>query len=354
VTGSLPPEPERYDALRRGDSRYDGIFFVVVRTTGIFCRPSCSARKPLRRNVEFVPDTQEALLRGYRPCLRCRPLEPAGAAPGWLRPLLARVEKEPSRRWHDQDLRDLGVDPTRARRWFQRHHGMTFHAYQRARRLGRALGHLHSGGRVTEAAFGNGWESLSAFHEAFREALGTTPGRADGGRVVRVHRILTPLGPMLAAATDEGLCLLEFVDRRMLASQIRTLARTLHCAFVPGNNEVIEQAEGELGEYFAGRLTRFSVPVELPGTPFQRRAWDALTRIPFGETRSYADQAQAIGQPSAVRAVARANGSNRVAVIVPCHRVIGKDGKLSGYGGGVWRKRRLLELEARVAAGLSR
>ena len=347
---ALPSEEEMYRAVERNDSRYDGVFFVVVRTTGIFCRPSCTAKTPLRRNVEFVPHAREALLRGYRACLRCRPLEPAGSAPTWLRPLLARVEEAPGRRWRDRDLRVAGVDPVRVRRWFRRHHGMTFHAYQRARRIGRALGHLQTGGGVTEAAYTHGWESLSAFHEAFREALGTTPGRAADGNVVLVHRILTPLGPMLAGATDDALCLLEFVDRRMLATQIRTLERGLECAFVPGTNAVLESAERELEVYFAGELSEFSVPLHLPGTEFQRRTWAALRRIPYGETRSYAEQAEAIGSPAAVRAVARANGANRVAIVVPCHRVIGKDGKLSGYGGGVWRKRRLLELEARAVA----
>jgi AraC family transcriptional regulator of adaptative response/methylated-DNA-[protein]-cysteine methyltransferase len=339
-----------YRAVQRNDSRYDGVFLVAVRTTGIFCRPSCTAKTPLRPNVEFVTHAREALLRGYRACLRCRPLEAPGAPPSWLRPLLARVEEAPTRRWRDRDLRDLGVDPVRARRWFRRHHGMTFHAYQRARRLGHALGHIRNGGAVTEAAFAHGWESLSAFHEAFRDAIGTTPGRATDGRVVRVHRILTPLGPMLAGATEEALCLLEFVDRRMLATQIGRLARALDCAFVPGTNDVIDRVERDLSAYFDGSLTRFSIPLELPGTPFQRRAWAALRDIPYGETRSYADQARAIGSPAAVRAVARANGANRIAIVVPCHRVIGKDGRLSGYGGGVWRKRRLLELESGVLA----
>ncbi len=345
----LPPADEMYRAVQRNDSRYDGVFCVAVRTTGIFCRPSCTARTPLRENVEFFAYARQALLLGYRACLRCRPLEPPGATPAWLRPLLARVEEAPTRRWRDDDLRSLGIDPARARRWFRRHHGMTFHAYQRARRLGSALGQLRSGGRVTEAAFTHGWESLSAFHDAFRDAIGTTPGRAADGEVVRVHRLLTPLGPMLAGATDEGLCLLEFVDRRMLATQIRTLARALSCAFVPGSNEIIERVEAELGEYFEGRRRRFGVPLQIPGTEFQRAAWQALLEIPYGATRSYAEQAAALGRPTAVRAVARANGDNRVAVLIPCHRVIGKDGRLSGYGGGVWRKRRLLELEQRAA-----
>lgn len=346
----LPPEDEMYRAVERSDTRYDGVFIVAVRTTGIFCRPSCTAKTPLRRNVEFLADAREALLRGYRACLRCRPLEPPGATPDWLRPLLTSVEKAPTKRWRDRDLRDLGVDPVRARRWFRKHHGMTFHAYQRARRVGHALGHIRNGGAVTEAAFGHGWESLSAFHEAFRDAIGTTPGRADEGRVVRVHRVLTPLGPMLAGATEDALCLLEFVDRRMLATQIGRLSRALECAFVPGINGVLALAERELAAYFAGDLRRFSIPLELPGTAFQQAAWAALRDIPYGATRSYAEQAEAIGNPAAVRAVAQANGANRIAIVVPCHRVIGKDGRLSGYGGGVWRKRRLLDLEAGVLA----
>lgn len=350
-TAELPPVEEMYHAVEERDSRYDGVFFTAVRTTGIFCRPSCRAKTPGRENVTFYGSTRAALLAGYRPCQRCRPLELSGTAPPWLRPLLQELEADPQRRWRDGDLRALGVDPVRVRRWFKAQHGLTFHAYQRARRLGMALGHLRNGGAVTEAAFAHGYESLSGFHQAFRQLTGTTPGRNPGGVMVTLGRILTPLGPMLAGATDDALCLLEFVDRRMLETQLRRVQRRLNATFVPGESAVIERTADQLRRYFEGSLQAFDLPLLTPGTDFQQKVWTGLRAIPYGETRSYSQQAERLGAPSAVRAVARANGDNRIAIVIPCHRVVGKDGRLSGYGGGVWRKRRLLEHEARNARG---
>lgn len=346
----LPAPDEMYRALVERDAAFDGIFFTGVRTTGIFCRTTCPAKKPARRNVTFFASTREALFAGYRPCLRCRPMEPAGQAPEWLRGLLAAVDAAPARRWREGDLRALGLDPGSVRRWFQARHGMTFHAYQRARRLALALGELREGAGVVPTAFEHGYESVSAFHEAFRRLVGTTPGRARQAAPLYLSRILTPLGPMLGAATDEGLCLLEFVDRPMLETQLKILARHLGGAAVPAPNAVLRQVEDELARYFAGTLREFTVPLATPGTPFQRRVWDALRTIPAGRTRSYAEQAAHLDSPSAVRAVARANGDNRIAIIIPCHRVVGSDGALTGYGGGLWRKRWLLDHEARPGA----
>ena len=167
--------------------------------------------------------------------------------------------------------------------------------------------------------------------------------------VVRTTEIATPLGPMIAAATADSLVLLEFADRRMLATQFKRLGRLFGCSFERGRSTVVDRVRRQLGEYFGGEQTRFDIPLDLRGTAFQRRAWNALRRIPPGATRSYAEQAAAIGRPAAVRAVARANGDNRIAIVVPCHRVIGSDGSLTGYGGGLWRKRRLLELESAAA-----
>lgn len=150
---------------------------------------------------------------------------------------------------------------------------------------------------------------------------------------------------MLVGATDEALCLLEFADRRALETQIDRIRRRLGAVLVPGETDLVRQAADELGRYFAGELRKFTVPLATPGTDFQREVWMQLRTIPYGQTRSYGEQARQIGRPTAVRAVARANGDNRIAIIIPCHRVIGSDGKLTGYGGGLWRKQRLLELE---------
>ena len=334
-----------YRAIQRRDAGFDGIFFTAVTSTGIFCRPTCPARTPSLENVEFYPAARDALFAGFRPCLRCRPLEPAGQTPDWLRPLIEEIESVPERRWTDDDLRQRGVEPERVRRWFKGHYGMTFHAYQRGMRLGRAFEQLREGAPITRTAFESGYESLSGFNEAFRQIVGDVPTASRDKGVLYMTRILTPLGPMIAGATDEGLCLLEFSDRRMLELQLRRVGRLFGLPMVPGRNESLERIEDELSRYFAGTLREFTVPLIVPGSEFQRSVWDLLQTIPYGETRSYAEQAAAIGRPSAVRAVARANGDNRIAIVIPCHRVVGSDGKLTGYGGGLWRKQFLLDLE---------
>lgn len=342
---ALPRPSEMHAALRGRDGSYDGVFFAGVKTTGIFCRPSCPAKKPRPENVEFFPTAQDALLAGFRPCRRCRPMEPRGERPEWLAPLLEEVEKDPSRRWRDRDLRARGLAPGRVRRWFVAHHRLTFQAYSRAQRLSTALGRIRDGEDVTGAAFASGYGSLSGFHEAFRNLLGESPTKAKDAPLLTITRIPTPLGPMVAAADERALVLLEFADRRMLETQIRTLRRRLGCAFAPGTNAVLERTAKELAEYFAGRRQRFEVPLDTPGTPFQRAVWERLARIPCGRTVSYSALAREAGRAAAVRAAARAVGDNRIAIIVPCHRVVGADGNLTGYGGGLWRKRRLLELE---------
>jgi len=346
----LPPPDEMYDAVVRRDAGYDGIFLTAVASTGIFCRPSCPARKPLRENVEFFATARDALFAGYRACRRCRPLEPAGTAPPWLRSLLDDVAATPAEPWRDADLEARGLDPARVRRWFKRQYGMTFQAYRRGLRLGHALGQLREGASVTSAAFDSGYDSLSGFSEALQQLVGRAPGASRDATPVVLARLLTPLGPMIAGATDDGLCLLEFSDRRMLEEQLRRIARLLPGPLTPGRHALLEQTEGELRRYFAGELREFTVPLAAPGSEFQRRVWDGLRRIPYGTTRSYAQQAAAIGRPDAVRAVARANGDNRIAIVIPCHRVVGSDGRLTGYGGGLWRKRWLLNLEAGAAS----
>jgi AraC family transcriptional regulator of adaptative response/methylated-DNA-[protein]-cysteine methyltransferase len=334
-----------YRASVARDASYEGIFVMAVRTTGIFCRPSCPAKKPAPENVEFFATPREALAHGYRPCKRCRPMEPSGATPEPIGRILEELESDPALRLRDGDLRGRGVDPAALRRWFMANHGMTFHAYQRARRLSRALGQLIDGSEITQTAFENGYDSLSGFQEALRKITGRSPARSRASTVVELTRILTPLGPMLAGATSDGICLLEFTDRRMLATQLKRIATRLDAHFVPGSNAITSALERELAAYFAGELREFTLPLVMPGSDFQVSVWNMLRSIPYGQTRSYSEQAAAIGNPAAVRAVARANGDNRIAIIIPCHRVIGADGALTGYGGGLWRKRYLLALE---------
>lgn len=353
---ALPSATRMYRALSERDASFAGIFIVGVRTTGIFCQPGCKARTPLRQNCAFFRTPAEALRAGLRPCKKCRPLDrERGPGPG-IAALLDKVETDPDTKITDRELLRLGIDPTTARRGFQRHCGMTFHAYQRARRMARALGDIRKGSSVTQTAARSGYGSFSGFGAAFQRMFGAPPSRAGDVRCLVADWITTPLGPMLAIADDEGLWLLEFHDRRALAREIAWLRRHTGAAIVPGKNAVLRQIASELAGYFEGKRTHFATTLHLEGSEFQLRTWRALLAIEPGTTRSYGAMAAEIGFPASFRAVGRANGDNRLALVVPCHRVIRADGTTCGYGGGLWRKRWLLDHEAATASpdGVSR
>lgn len=346
MINTLPDETTMYEALVNKDSNFEGLFFVGVKSTGIFCRPTCTARKLKKGNVEFFPSTREALLNGYRPCKLCHPLGNRGEAPEWLKAVMEEIENQPDLRLKDSDLKRRGIDPNRVRRWFKKNHGMTFQTYLRTLRISQAFGRIKYGEKVIEAAYESGYESLSGFTESFKKTTGFSPIKSTRNQMIMITRILTPLGPLFAGATDEGVCLLEFVDRRMIETQINRLKKLFKAELIPGSNKHFDELNKQIKEYFDGKRKEFTVPLAIAGTAFQKQVWSALQTIPYGETRSYKEQAEIIGNPKAIRAVARANGDNRISIIIPCHRVIGANGELVGYGGGLWRKRYLLNLEA--------
>lgn len=189
------------------------------------------------------------------------------------------------------------------------------------------------------------YKSHRGFHDAFAYLSSEAPGKGHSITQVVLTRVLTPLGPLIAGAIEEGLCLLEFADQPLLKTRINRLCKQMHCAVTPGENPQIERVQNELAEYFSGTRTDFGVPLVVLGTDFQCRVWKELQRIPYGETRSYEDIARAIDNPKAFRAVGRANGDNRIPIVIPCHRVVHANGTLGGYGGELWRKRFLLGLE---------
>jgi AraC family transcriptional regulator of adaptative response/methylated-DNA-[protein]-cysteine methyltransferase len=342
---TLPPPAEMKKAVYNKDRSYDGIFYVAVRTTNIFCRPSCPAKKPLEKNITFYPSARDALFAGYRPCKRCSPLSTNGDQPEWVKKLFALAESSPLTRIKDNDLRKSGIEPARARRYFLRNFGMTFHSFSRSRRLGEALAKIRDGGDIDEVVYTNGYESHSGFRDAFGKVFGKSPGRSRDDECIFTSLTESPLGPVILAANTKGICMVEFSDRRMLEHQVQTLRRHFKCAILPGENEFITQAKHELEEYFAGRLTKFKVPIVFPGTEFQKKVWSQLLKISYGKTISYEELARRTGDRKASRAVGNANGLNRIGVIIPCHRVVNKDGKLGGYGGGLWRKQWLLDME---------
>jgi AraC family transcriptional regulator of adaptative response/methylated-DNA-[protein]-cysteine methyltransferase len=334
-----------YNALVKKDPSYEGIFYAAVKTTGIFCRPTCTARKPNKENVEFFKSSKEALERGYRPCKICSPLDKPGETPAYIKHILKDIDQNPAAKIKDSDLHAQKIEPHTIRRWFLKNHGMTFHAYQRMLRINAAFKQIQKGDKVTTTAFDTGYESLSGFTDSYKSVIGTAPSKSNHKQVIDFSRIATPLGTMVACANDDGICLLEFADRRMLETELNYLRKKFNASIIQGKNKHLDALELQLTKYFEGKLKEFTLSLVSSGTDFQNSVWSELQKIPHGTTRSYKQVAASIKQPTAVRAVANANGMNRIAIIIPCHRVIGSDGHLTGYGGGLWRKKWLLELE---------
>ncbi|MCY6381211.1 bifunctional transcriptional activator/DNA repair enzyme AdaA [Hoeflea prorocentri] len=349
----LPDNDVLYQALVSRDASYDGRVFVGVSSTGIFCRLTCPARNPKRENCQFFQTVAACIEAGYRPCKRCSPLKPAAEADAMIADLLAALEADPLRRWSEGDIIAMGYDPSTVRRAFKRHFDMTFLEMARLGRLRDGFVTLSSGGRVIDAQQDAGFESASGFRSAFARLLGRSPSRFSGEELLLADWFDTPLGPMIAVSDPHTLHLLEFADRKALPTELRRLQKKVRGGIGIGRHKPTEAIKLELDDYFAGRSAVFETPLTMHGSPFTRRVWQELLTIAPGETRTYSDIARLIGKPSAVRAVARANGANQIALVIPCHRVLGSDGSLTGYGGGLWRKQKLIDLETTLAGGVS-
>jgi len=336
---------EYYTALVERKSDYVGIFFVGVKTTSIFCIATCRARKPKLENVEFYTTFKEALDNGYRPCKICKPTQNTCETPEQVERAIQLVQENPKEKIKDYQLRQKEISPELVRRWFKKNYGITFHAYQRMFRINNAFLELKNGKKSTETAFDSGFESLSGFAYTYKKIIGQSPKKSIDQNIILISRFTTPLGPMFVCATEDGICLLEFVDRRMLETEFKDLQRLLKAKIIIGENKHSKQAKKEIKEYYEAKRQTFEVCLHTPGTEFQNIVWKRLREIPFGETSTYQQLAKDIKRPKAIRAVASANGFNRISIIVPCHRIIGSDGSLKGYGGGLERKRWLIEHE---------
>jgi AraC family transcriptional regulator of adaptative response/methylated-DNA-[protein]-cysteine methyltransferase len=333
-------------AFMRRDRTWDGRVIGAVRTTGIYCKPSCPARRPKRDNVDFYATAEEARAAGYRPCLRCKPDEV-----GRDREAVAKAVKYIERSEEPPSLAELaqavGYAPHHFQRLFKRDLGVSPAEYARGLRTQRAEAALKQNGRVTDAVYDAGYASPSGFYNDAKERLGMTPSAwRDGGRgeTIRWTSFDSPLGPMLIAATSKGICRLTFDDSE--ASLRRLFPKATVVQDDGGLRDLVEGALVAIASPSAAR----DLPIDVAGTAFQEAVWRELRKIPLGETRSYAQIAAAIGQPKAVRAVGTANGDNHVAVLIPCHRVIRSDGTLGGYAGGLDRKRQLLDAEGHRSA----
>ena len=328
-------------AFMRRDRAWDGRIYGAVTTTGIYCKPSCPARRPKRENVIFYATPEEARAAGYRSCLRCKPDEVSRdreAVAKAIR-LIEQADEAPNL----SDLAEaVGYAPHHFQRLFKRDLGVSPAEYARGLRKTRAETALKANGRVTDAIYDAGYQNPSGFYSDAKERLGMTPSawRNGGqGETIRWTTFDSPLGEMLIAATSKGICRLTFDDSE---ASLRRLFP----------NATIVKDDGGLRDLVEGALTAIKrplaapeLPIDVAGTAFQEAVWRELRKIPPGETRSYAEIAAAIGAPKAVRAVGSANGDNHVCVLIPCHRVIRSDGSLGGYGGGIERKKQLLETE---------
>ncbi|MGJ8570556.1 MAG: bifunctional transcriptional activator/DNA repair enzyme AdaA [Hoeflea sp.] len=341
----LPGPATLYDALINRDAGYDGRAYVGVSSTGVFCRLTCPARKPKRENCTFYNSVGECIEAGFRACKRCHPLAPAANAEPAIKTLLTALAERKGHRWSEPDIVRMGLDPSTVRRVFNRHFGMTFLEMARLERLRDGHVTLASGGKVIEAQIEAGFGSPNAFRSAFARLMGLPPGSFSAEGLIKADYIDTPLGAMIALCDRTHLHLLEFADRKALPAELRRLHQSFQGRVGIGRHGPMDLLEAELDTYFSGRNGRFTVPMAFHGSDFTKSVWRALVQIPAGETRSYSRIASDINRPSAVRAVARANGANQIALLVPCHRVIGADGSLTGYGGGLWRKQKLIEIE---------
>jgi AraC family transcriptional regulator of adaptative response/methylated-DNA-[protein]-cysteine methyltransferase len=346
-------DDEAWRAVLARDARFDGRFVTAVRSTGIFCRPSCSARHPLRKNVQFFATPSHAEAAGFRACLRCRPkesaFEPSSAT------AIERAREYLDSHAHETVsletlARHVGLSPSHLQRSFKQLLGVSPKEYQDARRVRQFKTRLRAGDTVSRATYEAGFGSSSRVYERAGELLGMTPASfRKGGAGLRIAYSIasTPIGRVLVATTDRGVCAVT-----MGASDSEVVAG-LRSDFP---NATLERNDDEHATWVRAvidrvvdpaRATSHRIPLDVDGTAFQWSVWKALQEIPVGERRSYTDVAKAIGRPKAVRAVARACATNRVAVVIPCHRVVREGGAVSGYRWGVERKRKLLDQESR-------
>jgi AraC family transcriptional regulator of adaptative response/methylated-DNA-[protein]-cysteine methyltransferase len=327
------------------DARQDGRFVFAVRTTGVYCRPSCPSRRPRRDSVEFFAGPQQAERAGYRACLRCKPTEISAQAKAVIRARQLLDEADGVMTLAELSKR-VGVSPFHLQRLFKRATGLSPREYQSARRMQQVKQGLRKGDDVTTALYDAGFSSPSRLYEKASQQLGMTPGayrRAGAGMTILYAIAPSPLGRLLVAATPQGLCAVRFGDS---ATELeRGLRQEFSSAEIHRDDAALQPYLQSLLASLRGETTTVDLPLDVRATAFQKKVWDALRRIPRGETRSYSEVARAIGDDKAVRAVARACASNPVALAVPCHRVVRSDGDISGYRWGVERKQKLLKQE---------
>ena len=347
-----------WEAVLGRDASRDGAFVYAVRSTGVFCKPSCPSRRPRRENVQFFALPEAAEQSGYRACLRCKPGDVTVRDPQLE--LIQRACRKIEAATEEADALSLthlseavGLSPYHLQRVFKRIIGISPRQYAEAVRVRRFKESLRDGETVTNALYDSGYTSSSRLYEKAASHLGMTPATyRKGGTRMRINYTIahSPLGRLLVAATERGVCAVRMGDRDSELES--TLREEYHAAELSRDDSVLAEWVEAIMSHLEGQQPHLDLPLDVRATAFQWRVWESLRAIPYGSTRSYLQVATAIGQPSAVRAVARACATNPVALVVPCHRVIKEDGSMGGYRWGIDRKRTLLDKEHQVAAGI--
>jgi AraC family transcriptional regulator, regulatory protein of adaptative response / methylated-DNA-[protein]-cysteine methyltransferase len=342
-----------WQAVKTNDARFDGAFYLGVKTTGIYCRPSCRARTPKRENVAFYPTWADAESSGLRACLRCRPKNAAVADPRVAKIMKACRLLESEDMYGLEELAlEVGLSPYHLQRSFKEIIGVSPKKYAEAKRMERFKSELREGGDVAAAMYDAGFGSSSRLYEKASENLGMTPAAyKKGGKGLTISYSITDceLGRILVARTIKGLCNVAFADDDARLEE--NLLKEYPNAEVVKDAKVLKTFVDEILKHLSGEKKRLDLPLDIQATAFQMRVWELLRKIPYGETVTYSQIAERLGDRKKVRAVAQACANNRVAVVIPCHRVVGKDGKMTGYRWGVERKTALLETERAGARG---
>ncbi len=355
----LPGVERSWQAVLARDATHDGAFVFAVRTTRIFCRPSCPARRPKRQNVEFFADPRAARLAGFRPCRRCRPESPPESTPDPIETARTLIEADPAAGVLVDLAKRVGLSPSHLQRRFKARYGLSPRELASATRARRLKTTLRAGGSVARATYDAGYNSSSLVYDSGGGPLGMTPAeyaKGGQGQAIRYAVVPSDLGDLLIAATDRGVCAVLLAAGKSGDGLVSALADEFPAANLErvdaGADTFLRALVDGIAAEIKGRAsTGQAVPIDLIGTEFQIRVWKALLTIPRGTQRSYAEVARAIGRPRSVRAVANAVGSNRLAIVVPCHRVIRGDGSLGGYRWGLPLKRRLIEAERPPSSG---
>ncbi len=345
---NILPDDEKWRAVLSRDDRFDGAFVFAVRSTGIYCRPSCPARRPSKQQVLFFPGTIEAEQSGFRPCHRCQPRE------GGPSPKAKLVDQ--ACRYIEANLQgklslailsgQVGLSPYHFQRTFKKVLGISPREYVKASRLARMKRFLRNGETVNDSLYSAGFSSRSRVYENVQGAFGVSPGEfRRGGEGLRIQYSIidSPIGRLLVAATERGVCGVCIGDSDRFVES--SLAEDYPHAILSRSDEAMEEWTGAFAKYFDGEHLALNLPFDVTATAFQSRVWKIIQSIPFGQTTTYSQIARELGEPEASRAVARACATNPVALVIPCHRVIGKDGSLRGYRWGIKRKHALLKLE---------